>query len=54
LGFLLVLLGGFGFMTFWFDTKKEKQETQEWTQNSKWNFLIMAKPLEYLKETLKI
>lgn len=29
LGFLLVLLGGFGFMTFWFDTKKEKQETQE-------------------------
>ena len=29
LGFLLVLLGGFRFMTFWFDTKKEKQETQE-------------------------
>ena len=29
IGFLLVILGGFGFMTFWFDTKRERQEAEE-------------------------
>jgi len=39
LGFLLVILGGFGFMTFWFDTKKERLEAEQWKANSKWNYL---------------
>ena len=29
IGFLLILLGAFGFMTFWFDTKRERREADE-------------------------